>query len=401
MLLFGGSTSVPQPVDTWEWDGAAWLQVATLGPPARYLHAMVFDVARQRTVLFGGLAPGAGPLQDTWEWDGGSWSQVGGAGPVARSSHAMAYDALRFRTVLFGGGAAGGGVLGDTWLWDGGAWTQQGVPGPPGRAAHAMAFDAARGQTVMMGGLDSTGIGRMGDTWTWDGSAWMSASVPLVDSAYHSMAFDPIRSRVVSFGGFGDPALSTSDVWEWDGASWTLVSSIGPLPFWHAAAFDGRSQHLVSYFSDGTLWSFEPCALPSSATPYGVPCGSPPLGIAAAAASRPRLGDTFVCQIDNVPSVAAGMAIGTDRSSWLVFSLPFPLTGFGMPGCWMHHDAALATASPCSLPVSGASQFSLGIPFDASLLGLHIYLQAWALAPGANAFGAIVSGGLDVAIGDS
>ena len=58
--------------DTWTWDGQAWTQVADTGPTPRRLHAMAFDSARQRTVLFGGDVGGI--TNDTWEWDGGVWT---------------------------------------------------------------------------------------------------------------------------------------------------------------------------------------------------------------------------------------------------------------------------------------------------------------------------------------
>src|SRR5262249_8222429 len=59
--------------DTWEWDGvgAAWSQVAVVSPPgARNGAAMVFDAARARCALFGGLA--IGTLGDTQEYAAGS-----------------------------------------------------------------------------------------------------------------------------------------------------------------------------------------------------------------------------------------------------------------------------------------------------------------------------------------
>ncbi|MHB8878486.1 MAG: hypothetical protein ACYC8T_32720, partial [Myxococcaceae bacterium] len=39
--------------------------------PARYGHALAYDAARQRVVLFGGLD--SAYLTDTWEWDGTTW----------------------------------------------------------------------------------------------------------------------------------------------------------------------------------------------------------------------------------------------------------------------------------------------------------------------------------------
>jgi hypothetical protein len=86
--------------------------------PARVLdrrsqHALAYDAARQRVVLFGGW--NTGYLFDTWEWDGGTWSQRSpSASPSARFGHALAYDVARQRVVLFGGQGPTG-HLSDTW----------------------------------------------------------------------------------------------------------------------------------------------------------------------------------------------------------------------------------------------------------------------------------------------
>src|SRR6185369_14119281 len=111
-----------------EWDGTAWSQRApALSPTGRYQHAMAYDSARQRTVVFGGLKVGGQPpLGDTAEWDGTSWSLVTTPlPPAARSAHAMAYDSLRARVVLFGGSVPPSTALFDTWDFDGSAWTQR------------------------------------------------------------------------------------------------------------------------------------------------------------------------------------------------------------------------------------------------------------------------------------
>jgi hypothetical protein len=77
-----------------------WTQRQDVGPSKRAGHAMAYDSARARVVLFGGA-----DLRDTWEWDGQIWIQVSNIGPSPRVNHAMAYDAARQRMVLFGGGS--------------------------------------------------------------------------------------------------------------------------------------------------------------------------------------------------------------------------------------------------------------------------------------------------------
>src|SRR5688572_4916037 len=80
-----------------------WVRVRVLEPRSDV--PMAYDAARQRIVLFGGrIDSGVAPLGQTWEWDGSSWSlQNPAASPPPRHSHALAYDAARQRIVLFGG----------------------------------------------------------------------------------------------------------------------------------------------------------------------------------------------------------------------------------------------------------------------------------------------------------
>ncbi len=61
-----------------------WTQKEDIGPSPRYGHAMAYEAARQRVVLFGGSG-GTSPLfNDTWGWDGVAWTQLADMGPPAR-----------------------------------------------------------------------------------------------------------------------------------------------------------------------------------------------------------------------------------------------------------------------------------------------------------------------------
>ena len=80
----------------------------------RFGHALAYDSARGRVVLFGGTASLL-TLSDTWEWNGNVWTrQTPAVSPPARIGHALAYDVARGRVVLFGGHGPGG-TLSDTW----------------------------------------------------------------------------------------------------------------------------------------------------------------------------------------------------------------------------------------------------------------------------------------------
>src|SRR5262245_59766277 len=84
-------------------------------------HALAFDAARGLTVAFGGATTNAfgGVLVGaTAVWDGRRWRAANPANePPPRQHHAMAYDLARARVVLFGGYAVTS-ALGDTWEWD-------------------------------------------------------------------------------------------------------------------------------------------------------------------------------------------------------------------------------------------------------------------------------------------
>jgi hypothetical protein len=110
VVVFGGlDPGNMQPVqfaDTWEWNGMSWAaRASAVRPTERYRHAMTYDAVRQRVVLFGGdreLIPFENLLlADTWLWDGVNWAQAHPV-PTGRQEHAMAYDAARHRVVLFG-----------------------------------------------------------------------------------------------------------------------------------------------------------------------------------------------------------------------------------------------------------------------------------------------------------
>jgi hypothetical protein len=53
-----------------------WTQKEDIGPSPRYGHAMAYEAARQRVVLFGGSGGSSALLNDTWGWDGVAWTQV-------------------------------------------------------------------------------------------------------------------------------------------------------------------------------------------------------------------------------------------------------------------------------------------------------------------------------------
>jgi len=128
--------------DTWLWDGTAWRRARVEGPAGRRDYSMAFDSRRGIVLLYGGAAGGGPTTQrfaDLWEWNGTTWKDIPQRTPTPghRYVSAMAYDAARDRTVLYGGyGCVDANqqcdVFGDTWDYlfngvsQGTAWSQPG-----------------------------------------------------------------------------------------------------------------------------------------------------------------------------------------------------------------------------------------------------------------------------------
>jgi hypothetical protein len=400
-VLFGGQANGNfLPPQTWEWDGSHWLQyVPATAPAARESTAMAFDSLRGVTVLFGGLNS-SGIQNDTWSWSNGTWTQrTPAVHPPARYLHAMAFDSLRGRVVLFGG--FGGSALNDVWEWDGTAWSQPVPPASPApRWATALAFDSQRARTVLFGGFDNTV--QMGDTWLWDGTAWTHALPSAAPSVRygHAMAFDPIRNRVLLFGGYHQGEVG--DNWSWDGVNWTQLTpgTSPPARTGHAMACDSRRGSTILFGGSisgtalGDTWVHALAAVRA----FGGGCGVPPLVLQPAAGNLPRLGQSFQSTMAVPPTVtAAFLAAGFSDRAIGAFNLPLDLAPFGMAGCTLYQDLVVL-GLPCQLQGGTASQ-SLSIPNTASLASLRVFLQGWALLPGANAAGVLTSNALELTLG--
>lgn len=225
--------------ETWEWDGAAWTQVSTMGPPGRVGEAMVYDASAGMVFLYGGQgADLSGSLSrmlaDSWIRDGSVWTELHPSHhPVARAGHAMAFDAARGEVVLFGGDEVDsldmvGPYLNDTWVWNGMDWELKSpANSPAARFRHAMTYDANRQRVVLFGGDD--GHGTLSDTWEWDGTDWIQITTPLHPSNRRAcgMTYDSRRKKVVLQGGELGYGYS-QETWEYDASGWTQVEATNP-----------------------------------------------------------------------------------------------------------------------------------------------------------------------------
>tara|TARA_R110002072_G_scaffold217365_2_gene375002 strand:+ start:26046 stop:27362 length:1317 start_codon:yes stop_codon:yes gene_type:complete len=170
-VLFGQSSASGSP-ETWEYDGVDWTQVATVSAPGTNGN-LAYDLVRMRTVHFGDSG-------QTWEYDGITWTQMSpnNAPPGAGcGSDNMVYDLARQVVVLFGGCN-----LGDTYEYDGVSWQQITTANAPSfpRRYPAMTYDFNRQRTVLFGGRDlsTTPASLADDTWEYGPSGTLAVNTP-------------------------------------------------------------------------------------------------------------------------------------------------------------------------------------------------------------------------------
>lgn len=417
VVLFGGAGSGFVASDeTWEWDGTSWLHMTPpVRPAGRYSHALAYDAARQQVLMFGGTNAAGTFLSETWAWNGSVWTQLSPAGsPPARAQHSMTYDSARQRVVLFGGfgGTPTPNLMGDTWEWDGASWVPRfsaNFPSP--RADAGLAYDPVRQKTVLFAGRNASAAGFATDLWEWDGLNWAFVSPPGASPMGrhgHALAYHEQKQRILLFGGSSGPIVPLqNDTWEWDGVSWTQISMVqSPTGrYLHAAAYDGTQQRVILYggfslfqFLSDT-WTTGVFGTMASATPYGSGCGFLSPLLTPDPSRRPVSGMTGGASIVNAPTNVGALMIGFSNQFFGPFQLPVTLAGVGMPGCDL-----LQSNEIFGFPVAAQSATSMDcpvfIPSTPSLVGAHVYLQGYVLAPNENPLQVVVTNGLDWFVGD-
>lgn len=398
IVLFGSNTGTAQR-DTWEFDGSTWTQLApALSPPARTGHAMVYDSGRRVSVLYGGKTPNNNnPLADTWEWNGSAWTQATPANsPPARDGHAMAYDPARRRVLLFGG--YNGSNLNDTWEWDGSNWTPRAPSSTPAlRRRAAMCYDSVRDRVVMFGGYN--GSSRFHDTWEWDGVNWLQRSpAGQIPARRHDLAmvFDAARGRSVLFGGY-QGSINMNDTWEWEGVDapgWIPRSPgmVPPARSVHAMVYDTRRGRVVLFGGDdgtnvrGDTWVYAPDR-PATTLSYGSGClgsaGTPDLH-PDPSAPLPWIGYPFTTRVSNLGGNPI-MILGDSRVS-------IGMGIVGMPGCTLY-------ANPIVFVPLGSAPWTLSLPNSINLTRAPLFFQALVPSSGTNLAGFVASNGLEVQCG--
>ena len=264
VIVWGGSRGgVPVPPDTWEFDGTSWTRSMTAhAPQDRVAHALAYDEARGVVVLFGGVDEDTDTAFDeTWEYDGTDWLEVTVTRrPPARFMHAMSYDAAQEKVVLFGGAQSELVLYNDTWVFDGQDWTQQAAADAPSkRALHRMVYSPVRQRHLLFGGI--TLSERYTETWAYDlaQDTWPQLRPSTSPSArmLFGMAYDAAQYRVLLFGGFDGVSVLT-DTWAFDGRGWRQQDPLlSPQLSTPVMVFDLQRRRAVMYggFTDET-WEY-------------------------------------------------------------------------------------------------------------------------------------------------
>ncbi len=183
---FGGTRGLP--VDTWALDLSgepAWSALtidSTSSPPGSYGMTGIYDIFRDRMLIFGGSTSDGyfGVHNDVWELslsDPLTWTQLAPLGPLpsARRTLTSVHDLIRDRMIIYGGWDSGSNdttsFLGDTWalaLSPELSWTELAPSGPlpTGRDAMTGIYDPFGDRMVVFGGW--SGSQMLGDTWFLD-----------------------------------------------------------------------------------------------------------------------------------------------------------------------------------------------------------------------------------------
>ncbi len=361
VLLFGGSG----PAETWELDGDQWtLLTPTTSPSARSQSAMAYDTVNARTLLFGGFN-GIARLGDTWAWDGTDWTQlIPTTSPAPRREPAMAYDSANSVILLFGGNVTGGffGLqTNETWSFDGTTWTQLApATTPPAITSPSMAYDARRQRTVLCG--TNANLASF-ETWEWDGTDWLQmAPANQPQNRASSLAYDSLRGKVVLFSGRRIPS-PLRDTWEWNGIDWTQRFTADAPVFrgQHAMVYD-EQRHRCVVFGGFT----QPFTSRDDTWEYYFACEIIGEGITGGGAlpitctTAPQIGQNFCLEFPNTQLVGV-LVIGL--SPPLYPALPLDPPTFCVP-------SNLYALPDITLPVdTDPANVCIPIPADPALIG--------------------------------
>lgn len=211
MIMFGGYNpdyANPWLKETWQLSLSGtptWSRLNPAGtPPAgRRRHVAVYDATSDEMIVFGGETSYEVVGGDVWSLSlsgGASWESVStaGASPEVREGAAAIYDRARDRMVIFGGMKYPSTFFGDVWALPSAghaAWSEllPSAAGPVGRSGATAVYDPRGDEMLIFGGLD--------DTWAlvWgDGTTEVSVSLVSAEASINGVRLVWLATEVVS-----------------------------------------------------------------------------------------------------------------------------------------------------------------------------------------------------------
>jgi hypothetical protein len=264
-LTFGGATV------------GRWTQICDATscgapPTARRASQMVYDAARKRMIVFGGLD--GSYRNDLWSLDLNgtpTWTAIAATGelPLSRGGHSMVADVGRDGVWLFGGTRTGSD-LGDVWWLDLAAneWrrldTACGIACPSPRSGATVVHDTTADRLVLYGGWESGPDVYPEQAWTLnltDAPTWRHVDL---DSerpqprSFHLAGYDQAAQRMIVFGGgSGSSAYKDSHTLHLPPdrpAYWRGVQPTTPITARDqvAVTFDAESRRLTAFGGFGS-----------------------------------------------------------------------------------------------------------------------------------------------------
>jgi hypothetical protein len=165
---------------------------------------------------------------------------------------------------------------------------------------------------------------------------------------------------------------------------------------------DGDMDVLSASSSDDKIAWYEDIYTPpvtSTATPFGSGCGTPPMVFTPT--STAITGQAITGEVTNTPTAFCWVSFGSSNTTMPgIGALPLDLTIAGMTGCTLYQSADVFGLPTVGAGVAFQMNFSMGVPLNPLLVGLHFYFQAFSIAPGVNPLEVISSNGIDFLIGN-
>jgi len=141
----------------------------------------------------------------------------------------------------------------------------------------------------------------------------------------------------------------------------------------------------------------EDSGIPANYAVFGAGCPGTAGVPSNTASAPPRLGATSTITFGNLPASSLAIAlIGFSNTASSFGPLPIDLVGFGAPGCF---GRVSADATRFLLGSSGSASFDFATPNLASLMGLVLFTQGFALDPTLNALGISTSDAAAATVG--